>query len=285
MIKVFILLGGLFLYFNVTIGQNNPPVSQVNIVKDQQWEYLVITFGKALFGSPEKTLAYKTVGIDNGNEATNLQSNFDILGRFGWELISVLGVIGGDQQIILKRKYDKARSANEYGLIQNGKELYLKDLQDIIQRSLRLSEEQKKLEEQYLNKAKLINLDEVERSKKREELKLLLKNSYTKRFEQTEISKNATFSFEFKSAFSSDILITINVDLTGKFLINGNSYHGDEISSYLNSFARSYRFTDPAIDKYTAIKIEINGFIMYNEEKISVGSMSTQTLGSSDSWY
>ena len=111
---------------------------------DTQWEYIVVSFGKTLFDIPEKTLAYKELGIDTGNESISLQTNFDILGRFGWELVSITGAIGGDQQAIFKRKYEKQRSENEYGWILTGKEIYIKDLQDILERRTKIEEERSK---------------------------------------------------------------------------------------------------------------------------------------------
>jgi len=121
-------------------SQSKSSTYQTNEV---QWEYLVVSFGKTEFSTPEKMLAYKIVGVIDGTESTTLQGKIDILGRFGWELINTVGAIGGDQELIFKRKYDRIRTANEYGLIKSGKEVYIKDLQDIIERSLRLEEEQK----------------------------------------------------------------------------------------------------------------------------------------------
>jgi hypothetical protein len=280
--KTFIILGIIILGNSIYFAQNKQTVTHNN---EQQWEYIVISFGKTVFGSPEKTLAYKELGIQNGSESISLQSNLDILGRFGWEVVSTLGTIGGDQQLVFKRKYDKTRSANEYGLIQNGKELYLKDLKDIVERSLQLEEERKRIVEQNKNKPRLVNLDQVEREKKRKELNQRLENVYKKRFESTELSKHSSFEFSPKNYYSSDIAITIDVDLTEKYLLNGNSYHGDEVDKYLKSCAESLRYRDPEIGDYTGISIRLNGFIKFNGENIDIGYTITEQGYKSSDWH
>jgi len=109
---------------------------------DHQWEYLVVSYGKTLFGNPEKTLAYRSIGLSaTAQEANEIQQGLDVLGRFGWEIITVVGTIGGDQQIVMKRRYDKNRVANESLAILRGRELYLKDLIDILERARRIREE------------------------------------------------------------------------------------------------------------------------------------------------
>lgn len=265
--KIIFVLAVLCVVNVASLAQNSQVVNKPDETK---WEYLVVSFGKTLFSTPEKMMAYKNIGLPNGQESIELQSSLDILGRFGWELISIVGSIGGDQQIVLKRKYDKARSANEYGLIQSGKEIYLKDLQDIIERTQRLFEEQRKIEEQIKSKPELVNLDEVERLKKREESRVYLENIYRTRFESTEVAKNANFSLDYKNSFSEDILINITIDLTEKFLINGNSYHRDEVYTYIKSFLEAYKFKAPTIDKYSGISIHVGGNITFNGNDIRV---------------
>jgi hypothetical protein len=45
------------------------------------------------------------------SEAVSLQQSMDVLGRFGWELVGVVGSAGGDQQLVIKRVFDAQRSA------------------------------------------------------------------------------------------------------------------------------------------------------------------------------
>lgn len=90
----------------------------------QEWEYLVVSYGETRFSnpllSPESNLAtyskvqlFSDIGVTLPSEAISLQRNIDILGMFGWEVVTIVGAIGGDQQIVFKRPYDPERSAAE----------------------------------------------------------------------------------------------------------------------------------------------------------------------------
>lgn len=93
-----------------------------------QWEYLVVSFGKALFSDPiadpeiktqggSKLLAFSKAGIVTAQEAISNQRQMDALGRFGWELVGTVGEIGGDQELLFKRPFDAAQSKHEAALI------------------------------------------------------------------------------------------------------------------------------------------------------------------------
>jgi hypothetical protein len=101
-----------------------PPTAPI-----KPWEYLVISFGKTGFSSPvldpelkqtgqSKILFYSNAGIVTASEAVSVQRQMDSLGRFGWELVGVVGTIGGDQQMLFKRPYDAERSVKEADLIK-----------------------------------------------------------------------------------------------------------------------------------------------------------------------
>lgn len=114
-------------------AQPKPVLTPVSA--EQKWEYIVVSYGKTEFGAPQKTLAYRPIGLPNGQEAQDLQNSLDILGRFGWEAVAFVGSIGGDQQIVLKRKYDKSRIVSEREAIARGAQLYIKDMADILERA------------------------------------------------------------------------------------------------------------------------------------------------------
>src|SRR5690606_25660143 len=89
---------------------------------EQEWEYLIVSYGETRFANPfldpdssnasfSKVQLFSDLGVTLPSEAITLQRNVDILGRFGWELITVVGTIGGDQQLVFKRPYDEQRSA------------------------------------------------------------------------------------------------------------------------------------------------------------------------------
>jgi len=90
-----------------------------------EWEYLVVSFGKAYFAGPltasgksgsAKLRAFSEVGLF-AQEATSIQGDLDKLGHYGWELVCAVGVIGGDQEFIMKRPFDATRSAKEAALV------------------------------------------------------------------------------------------------------------------------------------------------------------------------
>lgn len=89
-----------------------------------EWEYLVVSYGTTYFDNPlpdsdadgatySKVQLFSDIGVTIPNEAIALQRNVDVLGMFGWEMVTVVGSIGGDQQIVFKRPYDAERSAEE----------------------------------------------------------------------------------------------------------------------------------------------------------------------------
>ena len=93
-----------------------PTASQSQISSAKQWEYLVISFGKTLFTDPtdnpetkavglSKLLSYSKAGVVSAQEALGTQSQMDTLGKFGWELIDIVGAIGGDQEMVFRRAF------------------------------------------------------------------------------------------------------------------------------------------------------------------------------------
>ncbi|MDZ7706193.1 MAG: hypothetical protein U5L04_17130 [Trueperaceae bacterium] len=79
-------------------------VSQTN---STQWEYLIVSFGKVYFTQPLEDgfeTRAKTANTDTfGGEAIATQDSLDALGSAGWELVDVVGQIGGDQEFVFKR--------------------------------------------------------------------------------------------------------------------------------------------------------------------------------------
>jgi hypothetical protein len=70
----------------------------------RQWEYLVVSSGRASFspvGRGSKSAEAWPFGFMN--EAASLQGDMDAMGERGWELVAVIGQIGGDQAFIFKR--------------------------------------------------------------------------------------------------------------------------------------------------------------------------------------
>lgn len=94
-------------------SQAAPAASTPEDAQVQQWEYLVVSAGlKTRFSSvAENPLHAKAVvvsGIAFGGEAISIEQRMDGLGTLGWELVAVVGMIGGDQQFVFKRPYMKS---------------------------------------------------------------------------------------------------------------------------------------------------------------------------------
>ena len=68
---------------------------------EQEWEYLVVTGGGVYFNLVGEDRKQEEIGFSR--EANATQDALDILGAQGWELVGIIGAIGGDQEFILKR--------------------------------------------------------------------------------------------------------------------------------------------------------------------------------------
>jgi hypothetical protein len=55
------------------------PAPTISISQEVQWEYLVVSYGKTLFGGPDKTLAYRSIGlVATAQEASEIQQSLYI---------------------------------------------------------------------------------------------------------------------------------------------------------------------------------------------------------------
>lgn len=80
--------------FVVSFSAANSPASQ-------KWEYLAVTPGKVYWSSvASKAEMSKDTAF---REATELEQLLDKLGQQRWELVSIVGQIGGDQEFVFKR--------------------------------------------------------------------------------------------------------------------------------------------------------------------------------------
>lgn len=87
--------------------------------EEPKWEYLVVSPGRFLYSSSMEDLSknsgFKTSAVlsmmnPEFMEATGTQVEFDRLGLEGWELVSVSGDVGRQQQCVFKRPMSKERS-------------------------------------------------------------------------------------------------------------------------------------------------------------------------------
>lgn len=210
----------------------SPAVTQTQYsAVDTQWEYLVVTYGKTVFGSPEKTLAYRSVGlVATAQEANEIQRSLDVLGRFGWEIITIVGAIGGDQQIVFKRRYDRVRVASEATAILKGKEIYLKDLVDILEREKRVRDEAAAAAEAERSKPRLIELDAQDQEANRKKITAERLAIYAAALASLPWGPKATLSVRADKSYT---YVELNVDVTEQALQDGNSYRKSEVTSWL----------------------------------------------------
>jgi hypothetical protein len=71
----------------------------------QGWEYMVASVSKydIWFETLSGESLVKAAGMGFASEAYKLQNELDAAGASGWELVTVVGIIGGDQEFIFKR--------------------------------------------------------------------------------------------------------------------------------------------------------------------------------------
>ena len=135
---------------------------------NEQWEYLIVSYGKTSFSSvPEsvkngssKLTAFREFShLLYGSEALSTQEKLDILGRLDWELVSVVGAIGGDQQFVFKRPRNVNRAEIELEVASELKATLEaeKELKD------KAAEIYRKIQEERAQ-ASLVDLDAVEKS-------------------------------------------------------------------------------------------------------------------------
>lgn len=241
------------------------PGSSVVAPQEIQWEYLVVSYGKTLFGSPEKTLAYRSIGLAaTAQEANEIQQSLDILGRFGWEVITVVGSIGGDQQIVLKRRYEKTKVANEGLAILRGRELYLKDLIDILERGRKIREESEAAAVAARNQPRLVDLDAKESEEKRMQLTAELNAKVKSALNEIQGAKDPSVSARVLDSAGKYSYVDIKIDLTDLMLKDGGNYRASEVRNWLNStliptLKRAFNSVSGSLDITVTANINFNG--------------------------
>lgn len=242
-----------------------------------QWEYIVVSYGKALFGIPEKTFAYSTLSSDVvGQEAKGLQRSLDVLGRFGWEIVTVVGSVGGDQQVVLKRRYEKDRTSSEAAKISRMRELYLNELVDILEREEKIRSTRKEDAADQL-----VELDEVDR------LALVAKD--VEKIREVVVDVLSDLKFADKSKFnvnalysgSEDISVEIEIDYTSDLLIEGNKYRRSTAKAFAERSLQRFRsMVEPVLlrqlVKSRDLNVKISANLQYKSKRNIVFEQSTR---------
>jgi len=214
---------------------------------EDQWEYLVVSFGETEFNAinqsiqmgTSKLVAFREFSdLLSGHEGIDLQARLDILGRFGWELVDTIGVIGGDQELLLRRKRIEDRISKEQDAIKALGAILRKETE---QRDKALQEylAQQKQEVTHPKADQLIELDAAERLQR--EIKaqdaavaaitaLLPKASEQlgpkASFRAVDVAVSTTEYSKSNMTYSGTITIAVNG--TDALLQNGNAYRKSE---------------------------------------------------------
>ncbi|MDO8721316.1 MAG: hypothetical protein Q7J31_03705 [Syntrophales bacterium] len=224
-----------------TTPQNSPTATQGQISSAKQWEYLIVSFGKTLFTDPtdnpetkavglSKLLSYSKAGVVSAQEALVTQNQMDTLGKFGWELIDIVGAIGGDQEMVFRRAYDPERSKQEAVLIKKEGERLIAEQQDA---ATRLALSMKETTE-------LIDLDAVEKAaatnetRRKEEARLMEAINTIKIYP---ISSRKVISTA-DDPTASRVAAEIEIDGTAA-LLTGNKYRSSEANKIAKQIARN----------------------------------------------
>lgn len=236
---------------------------------NEEYEYMVVSFGTAQFSDlRSKTMAYWEDGISKeALSASSYEKNLDILGKHGWEVISITGAIGGDQQVILKRDLSIKRSETELKTIdENSKKV----LQGLLDKIIAEDNKKKEVEQSSLEaeKPSLFELDSYENKIKIQKQKTEFENSFKdclNTFSKTPLD----VSFEWSYSFERDLEITIYYDVTKECLINTNQYRLSKVKEILNPILDNLETIYKDETKISDIHVE--GRIKYKEELFDVG--------------
>lgn len=207
----------------------------------RQWEYLIVSFGKVYFSDPisdtdvktsglSKLISFSKAGIVIANEAVTTESKLDTLGKFGWELVGIVGAIGGDQELLFKRMYIPERSKQEEQLIKEEGE----------RMKLALDEEKKRTASlANAPTTVLVDLDELDRISSRDTYR---RNEENRLKTAVESYKNypITITSLFSNAESdgdSDVHVKVNIDATSTLLSDSNKYRSKDAARLANAVA------------------------------------------------
>jgi len=233
-----------------------------------KWEYMVVSFGKAEFSQLlSKTMAYWDEGVSkDAYGASSYENNLDILGQHGWEVTTILGAIGGDQQVILKRLYDKNRTDAEVKEIAENSVLAAQGLLDSL-----IASDKAKEANAATKEPELIELDAYEAGLKKQKDSGEFKKMVDNYFNSLNIDKAVAWTTSYSDWEFIPSTIRITYDITKDYLLNTNSYRKSQVNVFLKAlepiFARISM--PPTVNK---LDIEVTANIIYSGKTFKVGA-------------
>jgi hypothetical protein len=233
----------------------------------KQWEYLVVSFGKTYFSEPNlepetktaglsKLVSYSKLGVVSAQEALTVQWQMDTLGKFGWELIGIVGAIGGDQEMVFRRAYDPEQSKVEATLIREEGERLLAAQREVASN---------------LAQADFVDLDAIEkaaaiaqtRQKEEARLKTAIESLNNPAIVEVKVVSSAT------SPDGSALTAEVTVDGTAQLLKEGNKYRSSEAQALAKQVATaiyraaglSSRYESDSYLSYALGEVKINALV------------------------
>ena len=225
--------------------------------EEDQWEYLVVSFGKTEFGDIEsniasgdsKLAAFKEFStLLAGYEALDLQKKMDILGRFGWEAVEVVGAIGGEQELMFKRQRRANRIEAEQRVIAKLSSILREEAAEKEEQLKALVQELQAAQEQPKNE--LIELDSKEKRErekaKQDKLRLVLeeifdstKSAMREGVSIADIEYDVRGEEKRKGKTLMRGSVTVTLDGTG-YLKKGNAYRASIAKRAVEEFVQAF---------------------------------------------
>ncbi|HWR35387.1 MAG TPA: hypothetical protein VN622_05900 [Clostridia bacterium] len=239
---------------------------------DKRWEYLVVSFDKTVFTDPtdspeikagglSKLVQYSRAGVTSASEALSTENQMDLLGKFGWELVDILGAIGGDQQMVFRRASDPERSAHEAALIKEEGERLIA-LQKEAAAQLARSED---------NKTELVDVDAVEKAAATQEVRRKEEARLTQAVNSLTNYPVARISVTSIAATPTDSSVRAEVVIDGTaVLVTGNKYRSSEANRLAKRIAETiYHAAGLSRDWYSNSSLSSSSYYL-GEVKLAV---------------
>ena len=252
-----------------------------------RWEYMTVCFGKTYFNDAEKSLLYFG-DEDLPSEGTGLQEKLDILGTNGWEVIGIVGAIGGDQQILLKRLYNAQVSDSEKKKVEALKkerdQKRLTEFEAFLKEQERLAQEERdkglQIEAAATKKEVLVDRDQLDawdiQKRKLSEQEALVKQE-READEKYILSLFDAYQYEgmtkTKQVIENGYELTLSFDLTNQYLVNTNQYRSSETQKFAEDRLNDIRYDERTL-KRTHVSVRVHCYITYNKQKLEVGTAS-----------
>ena len=230
-------------------------LSLSSIFAADKWEYMVVGLGTAYFDSDSgKVTVYKDAensalwAVDGASE---FESALDILGKEGWEVVTVVGVIGGDQEFILKRPYDESRYLSDKSKMDSFKPVEIPAPKQ------------------------LVDLDEADEEKATEEYESKMNQVITDLFKKTKYKMDTPYI-----RFNKDLdyfFVLLNFDMTEELLIGEHGYRKSQVDDTAKEI---YQVIKKLSDSYPQKKLRIYFYIILN-----VDGYETKSVGNYKAYY